>query len=279
MIRREIKAMDGSQIWLFVSQVGHAHLSGELMRHWKEKLPTEVVEGIAHHDDGWADWELEPKLKTELGAPYSFLEMPLEDSLSIWDKSIEAARKLGPLAGWIVGGHFYNLLADSENAREPKAIAWLTSKRKARTKWLDEWVRAEKPTSLEPAKHAQQILLLGDLFSLWLCCDCLVDAADASILRDSPMKGRTDSLLAQFQFESPDCVVRESVSMNRIEGLIWTVPVAPFPFDTSPLLVAADAQAAPVQQYASWNDVRKASWPVQLEWRLTRAVSDRVAIQ
>ena len=219
MIRREIKAMDGSAIWLFISQVDHAHVSGELMRHWQENLPAEVIEGISHHDDGWADWELEPKLKSELGAPYSFLEMPLEDSLSIWDRSIEAARKCGPLAGWIVAGHFYNLLADSEHATEPRATAWLASKRKVRTAWLDEWVRAEKPTSLEPAKHAQQMLLLADLFSLWLCCDCPVDETDASILRNSPMKVRTDSLLAKFHFQSPECIVRESLSKKCIEGL------------------------------------------------------------
>src|SRR4051812_29625336 len=268
MIRREMKAMDGSAIWLFISQVDHAHLSAELMRHWREKLSAEIVEGIWHHDDGWADWELEPKLKPELGAPYSFLEMPLEDSLSIWDRSIDAARKSGPLAGWIVAGHFYNLLADSENAGEPRAVAWLTSKRKVRTAWLDEWVRAEKPASLEPAKHAQQMLLLADLFSLWLCCDCPVDKTDASILRNSPMKVRTDSLLAKFQFPPPECIIRESVSKNCIEGLTWTVPVEPYPFNTSPLNIATQAKVAPVQRYASWPDVSKASWPVQLEWRL-----------
>src|SRR3954469_9741168 len=272
MIRREIKATDGPSIWLLISEVDHARLSGELMRHWKEKLPAEVVEGIARHDDGWADWELEPKLKPELGAPYSFLGMPLEDSLAIWDKSIESARKIGPLAGWIVGGHFYNLLTDSDNSSQPRAVAWLTSKRKLRTVWLDEWVRAEKPASLEAAKQAQQSLLLADLFSLWLCCDCPVDETDESILRNSPMRLRTDSLLAKFRFASPECIVRESVSKNCIDGLIWTVPVDPFPFDTPSLVVGLEAKAAPVQRYASWQDMGKASWPVQLEWRLVPTV-------
>ena len=82
-------------------------------------------------------------MNPEIGGPYSFLEMPLAESLTIWDGSIAAARKFGPLAGWIVAGHFYNLLADSDHANEPPAIAWLTAKRKVRTTWLDEWIRAD----------------------------------------------------------------------------------------------------------------------------------------
>src|SRR4051812_7169380 len=120
MIRREMKAMDGSAIWLFISQVDHAHLSAELMRHWREKLSAEIVEGIWHHDDGWADWELEPKLNPERGGRPSFLEMPVEDPLASWHGSIEAARKRGPRAGRILAGHFYNLLAHSGHTNEPR---------------------------------------------------------------------------------------------------------------------------------------------------------------
>src|SRR6187200_2267627 len=110
MIRRELKLTDNSTIWLLVSQVEHARMSGELVRDWREAFSPDVVDAIAHHDDGWAAWEDEPKLDPARGAPYSFLEMPLAESLSIWDKSIAAARAFGPLGGWIVAGHFYNLL-------------------------------------------------------------------------------------------------------------------------------------------------------------------------
>ena len=51
------------------------------------------------------------------------------------------------------------------------------------------------------------------------------------------MKLRTDSLLAQFRFVSPECTIRESVSKNRVEGLSWIVPVEPYPFKISPLIV------------------------------------------
>src|SRR5882757_3486291 len=106
MIRREIELAEGERLWLLISQVDHAHISGELTRNLDERFSHEVIEAITHHDDGWAEWEAAPKLNPEIGGPYSFLEMPLTESLAIWDRSIAAAREFGPLAGFIVAGHF-----------------------------------------------------------------------------------------------------------------------------------------------------------------------------
>ncbi len=89
------------------------------------------------------------------------------------------------------------------------------------------------------------MLLMADLFSLWLCCDCPVDADGASILGDSAMKLRTDTLLAQFQFASPEFTICESLSKHRVEGLSWIVPVEPFPFKTAPLTLTIQAKAVP----------------------------------
>ena len=171
MIRREIELTEGEKLWLLISQVDHAHISGELTNQDKAGFSTEVVEAITHHDDGWAQWEAAPRMNPDVGAPFSFLEMPLAESLGIWDNSIAAARKIGPLAGFIVAGHFYNLLSESDHAKDAAAVAWLAAKRKARTAWLDEWARADPSHTLEAAKRAQDQLLLADLFSLWLCCD------------------------------------------------------------------------------------------------------------
>jgi hypothetical protein len=273
MIRRELKLSDGTAIWLLISQVEHARVSGELTRHWHEEFTPEVVNGITHHDDGWADWEAVPKLNPKVGGPYSFLEMPLTDALVIWDNSIVASRKFGRLAGWIVAGHFYNLLADSDHANEPAAISWLTAQRKFRTTWLAGWIRDDPSHTLEYAKRSQQMLLTADLFSLWLCCDCPIDEKNANVLGQSAMKLRIGSLLEQFRFVSPECTIRESVSKKRVEGLSWIVPVEPFPFKTQPLSLTAKATAAPVSQYASWQEIKAASWPVELAWQLVPAVS------
>jgi hypothetical protein len=272
MIRREIKLNDKSTVWLLVSQVEHAQISGELMRNWRQEFSPDVLEAIAHHDDGWAEWEREPRLDPAVGAPYSFLEMPLVEALVIWDSSIAAARKFGPLAGYIVAGHFYNLLANSDRAKEPPAIAWLTAKRKVRTAWLDEWVRTDKEHTLEYAKAAQQLLLTADLFSLWLCCDCPVDGAAASLLENSPINLLTESLLSQFKIGSPEFTVFESGSRHRVEELSWIVPVEPFPFTDSPMSLRAKGVAVPVSHYGSLQEMVSASWDIELDWQLVPVV-------
>src|SRR5215213_7360998 len=155
MIRREIELTEGEKLWLLVSQVDHAHISGELTNQDSRGFSHEVVEAIRHHDDGWAQWEAAPRMNPEVGGPFSFLEMPLTEALAIWDNSTAAARQFGPLAGFIVAGHFYNLLNDSDHAKDAAAVAWLAAKRKSRTAWLDEWARADPTHTLDDAKRAQ----------------------------------------------------------------------------------------------------------------------------
>jgi hypothetical protein len=281
MIRREIEFPDCEKLWLLVSQVEHAHISGKLTQHSKEKFSTEVVEAITHHDDGWSEWETAPRLKPEIGGPYSFTEMPLAEALLIWDESIAAARKLGPLGGFIVAGHFYNLLAESEHGKEPAAIAWLAAKRKFRTAWLDEWVRLSPANTLDVAKQAQHQLFLTDLFSLWLCCDCPI--ADevigdgASLLEQSAMKQRTKKLLGQFNFSVVGFGRRHVTLQNPLEALAWVVTVDPYPFAIEPLSLRLMADVVPVAHYANWQELKAASRPMEVHWRLIPPVQPGAA--
>jgi hypothetical protein len=268
MIRRQIVLPDSDPTWLLISQVDHAHISGEIARNWQESLTLDVVEAIRHHDDGWSSWEADPKLDPGVGAPYSFLEMPLPESLQIWDESIATARKFGPLAGYIVAGHFYSLLNDSDNAGEPMAVAWLTAKRKVRTAWLDEWIRGDKSHTLEYAKRAQQMLLLTDLFSLWLCCESPVAGESVPILDQSVMKPRADSLLDQFKLTSAGFGRRNPTPDNPQEALAWIVAVDPYPFSLPSLSLSSPAVAAPSAKYGSWRELTAASHTIDLRWRL-----------
>jgi hypothetical protein len=268
MIRRELELTEGEKKWLLVSQVEHARISGELTSSLSNQFSREVVDGITHHDDGWAEWEAAPKFNPAVGGPYSFLEMPLEESLLIWDRSIAAARKIGPLAGFIVAGHFYNLLSDSDHAGEPNAIAWLSAKRKARTAWLDEWVRSGEGHALDEAKRAQAQLLTADLFSLWLCCDAPIAGEAGEILEQSPMKPRLDKLLSQFSFKSAGFGRRHVTLEISLEGLAWIIAVDPWPFSASPISLSMLAEWAPVANYENWQALKAASRPIELRWRL-----------
>jgi hypothetical protein len=268
MIRREITTEEGDKFWLLISQVKHARMSGDIVKHWREQFTDDVIEGIAHHDDGWGAWEAEPKLNPEVGGPFSFLEMPVPAALVIWDHSIAAVGQFRPLAAYIVAGHFYNLLNNSDHAQDPLAVAWLTAKRKHRTGWLDEWIRADPGHSIEYAKRAQQMLLMADLFSLWLCCDCPTDRDRGSMLGKSAMKLQTDTLLSQFQFSVHDFSLKQSADGSRVTGIHWSVAVQPFPFKQSSLMLSAECTMAPARHYKDWPELEAASWPVELSWQL-----------
>lgn len=268
MIRRELQLSESERLWLLVSQVDHARLSGAIARNLREQLPLEVIEAITHHDDGWAEWEAAPGINSECGGPFSFLEMPLEEALPIWDRSIAAARRFGPLAGFIVAGHFYGLLSESDHAQEPAATAWLAAKRKVRTAWLDEWIRADSQHSLEAAQHAQQQLAIADLFSLWLCCDAPLAADGEGMLEHSQMGLRLEKLWRQYRFSVIGAGRRHATPENPQEALAWVVAVEPFPFVDSPLSLSIVARVVPIREYDDWAEVEAASRPLELRWRL-----------
>ncbi len=119
MIRREVTLANGARAWLLISQVAHARVSGALTRAWREPFPEEVIEAIAHHDEGWTKWEAAPQLDAARGRPLSFVELAVADAIEIWNDSIAAARRIGPLAGAIVAGHFAGLASGSDHATQP----------------------------------------------------------------------------------------------------------------------------------------------------------------
>ena len=115
--------------------------------------------------------------------------------------------------------------------KDPLAIAWLTAKRKVRTAWLDEWIRADPTHTLDYAKRAQQMLLMADLFSLWLCCDCPVDGDQAKHtwpIGDEAANGHAAA--ASFDFAVRDFMAgRIGRGTTALTGLAWTVAVDPYP--------------------------------------------------
>lgn len=274
MIRREIELSANERVWVLISQVEHARLSGELTRQGREYFSHEVTEAVEHHDDGWATWEAAPKINPAVGGPYSFLEMPLEESLVIWDHSIAAAREIGPLAGFMVAGHFYGLLSESDHAAQPSAIAWLAAKRKSRTAWLDEWIRSNPENTVEEAKLAQEQLLVADLFSLWLCCDAPTTTADGHLLIESAMKHRLDRLFGQRRFTPVGFGRRHPTLENPREALAWVIAVDPYPFRDAPLSLSLMAEVVPVAKYANSEELEEASRRIELRWRLIPPASD-----
>ncbi|MGC3969348.1 MAG: DUF3891 family protein [Pirellulales bacterium] len=154
----------------------------ELARAWNSEvapLPDrreEFIAAVLHHDDGWIAWELRPTVGD--GKPRDFLEMPIDEALAIWRRSIAVARNFGPLAGFAVSKHFAALCQRShdEKAHDP---TW----RYLAEEFFDEqadhendWRRDLLAKGMTPEAVESQTLLAWqglrffDLASLWLCC-------------------------------------------------------------------------------------------------------------
>jgi Protein of unknown function (DUF3891) len=133
---------------LAIGQLSHAWLSGQLARAWgNERFGVlepleEIALGAEQHDVGWALFDLEPPFNPETGLPRSFLEVTVEDHLSIWrgapdrlaSQSLHAAlvvslhgRSLSELRARNASGQGEALKAhiDEERARQSRLRALL----------------------------------------------------------------------------------------------------------------------------------------------------------
>src|SRR5262245_37339771 len=139
MIRRNYP-LDGEPThWLLISQVEHARLSRQLAEQWKisessSAFSAELLDAIEHHDDGWRVWETQPRLDPVHGRPISFMELEPEEAILIWDRSIATAASIGPLAAWVVAGHFAALMCKHESLG-PAQKTWLRDTAERRQAW------------------------------------------------------------------------------------------------------------------------------------------------
>jgi hypothetical protein len=111
------------------------------------------------------------------------------------------------------------------------------------------------------------------LFSLWLCCEAPLATDQPSILGNSPMKLQTGVLFNEYQFFVREPGSAQPASGGKLESLNWTVGVSPYPFAASPFAISARATAAPYKKYATWGELKAASWSVELHWRLDERAS------
>ena len=274
MIRRKIHFHDMPTQWLLLSQVEHARLSGILAEHslyqFGQSLPTDLAEqvldavrrelqaAIVHHDDGWADWEAKPQLDDELGQPLSFLELPLEELLPIWDESIRVSLTLGKLAAWIVAGHFQILLEASEDNRDTaQAKNWLGKVTNQRQIWLAEW-QAKQP-EIHTVKLAEEALLwlrLCDILSLWTCMTCPGVGERIINWPGSYTCGKGLPLETVISPISP-----EDTDAGQVQ-----LQIDPWWFDVPEIALEALGQRVPIQNYQSTAELIAAHSQQRISW-------------
>ena len=96
---------------ILIRQTDHAMLSGFFAREWGSQLfhrpqPFESLRlAAAEHDNGWREWELQPKIDPRTRLPYSFMSLPTEEHMELYQRGIERVVKSDRYAGLLVSLH------------------------------------------------------------------------------------------------------------------------------------------------------------------------------
>lgn len=269
MIRRDIELPDGAPGWALISQIEHARISALLASHCRGRfgrsnaslIRDETLVAIAAHDDGWREWDDAPRLDAEHGRPLSFMELAVEDSTAIWTKSIAEAVEIGPLAAWMVSGHFMRLLEHSEHARfDLIAQSWLTEIGGQRDAWFAKW-RSYDLEAREPvvAAEALEWLWAFDEASLWICRQCPVGG------ESRPNAGVAFTSGAGTPVEMTLSARGACAADDSARGVAYAEP---WRFDVESLEVDASALVVPAGRYNSPQQLLAAGRPDTLRWLL-----------
>ena len=104
----------GDQL-IVIRQTDHAVLSGYLAlesgnESFQRPEPFEPFRlAASEHDNGWQEWELAPQLDSRTGLPYSFMSIPTEEHVALYQRGIERVVKVDRYAGLLVSMHCSSL--------------------------------------------------------------------------------------------------------------------------------------------------------------------------
>jgi Protein of unknown function (DUF3891) len=96
---------------LVIRQTDHAFLAGFFAREWgnerfsKPQPHASFCLGVAEHDNGWGEWELQPQLDPKTHLPYSFMSIPTATHITIYQRGIERLVKVDHFAGLLTSMH------------------------------------------------------------------------------------------------------------------------------------------------------------------------------
>ncbi|HWZ96606.1 MAG TPA: DUF3891 family protein [Candidatus Dormibacteraeota bacterium] len=106
MIIRE----QGDQL-LLIRQTDHAFLAGFFAKEWGNEEFTRPEPfasfclAAAEHDNGWSEWEIQPTLDGKSRTPNTFMSIPTEEHIALYQKGIERLVKVDHYAALLVSMH------------------------------------------------------------------------------------------------------------------------------------------------------------------------------
>ena len=253
MIIRE----QGDQL-LLIRQTDHAFLAGFLAKEWgNDEFPRpEPFESfclaVGEHDNGWAEWELQPTLDEKSRMPYSFMSVPTDEHIGLYQRGIERLVKVDHYAALLVSMHCVGLY-DRARATMPGFSA--------------KYVKAEE-------NHlANDFIQQLRLQQLRLKVDLRVNLATRSFLEEPLVNANVarlealDRLSLHFCLNAGQDAVIDAVPVNdqgeeadlevHAEGTN-VMAVTPYPFRRDPLSFSIMARRVSKKIYSSDLDFQKA---------------------
>lgn len=234
---------------LLIRQTDHAFLAGFFAKEWgNEEFPKpEPFESFclaaAEHDNGWSEWEVQPTLDAKARTPYSFMSIPTDEHIALYQRGIERLVKVDHYAALLVSMHCAGLYdraratmpgfsAKYVKSNESALVTEFVQRLRLQQLRLKVDLRANPATRdlvVEEALKANfERLEALDRLSLHLCLnpqeDCVIDAvpkdaAGNEVDLDMHSEGSNVLTLAPYPFKRR--VLEVSILARRIPKRVY----------------------------------------------------------
>lgn len=243
---------------ILIRQTDHAVLSGFFAREWGNDLfqrpvPLESLRlAASEHDNGWREWELQPQLDPKTRLPYSFMSLPTDAHIQLYQRGIERLVKSDRYAALLVSMHASGLY-DRARATIPGFSA-----------------KYVKSTESDLVSNFLQSLKLQQLR---LKVDLRGDLASKEFVQDNLLENNArrlealDRLSLYFCLNSaPHDATIENVPVDDHGSEVdWelrpsgpqSVSLGPYPFRREPLEVSILIRRVPKRVYTDSADFQK----------------------
>jgi hypothetical protein len=251
MIIREPAGGEAGGETLVVNQTEHSRFVGQLAAHWGNDEvarpdPWEsVVRAAIYHDYGWITYETNPLVNPQSGAPYRFLELPLEErQLQSYQWCIDWIAATDLYSGLIISRHRTGLWKGRYGVmRHPqrkydlheldRRIVELIERNEA---WQEKVLESLDERSRARFATNYRMMQVWDLLGLYFCCQ-------------EPYDDYIDPIPTGFGGEG------RRMTMTRAGAR--KVRFDPYPFDEPRLRVQLACKRLPARKYASVAQFRQ----------------------
>ncbi len=242
---------------ILIRQTDHAVLSGYFARelgneNFTRSEPEESLRLAAtEHDNGWNEWELQPHIDPVTFLPFTFMSLPTQQHMDLYQRGIERVVKVDRYAGLLVSMHCAGLY-DKTRATMPGFSA--------------KYVKSQEAplvTDFVQRLRLQQLRLKVDLRA---------DAATKNFADEKWLQANAlrlealDRLSLYFCLGPMEAATIDAVPSNYSGGEVdWDLQaeenhaatLEPYPFRRDPLEISILARRIPKRRYADNLELQK----------------------